>query len=68
MFGRFFMGGMERLGVIASGNPEQVRREAEKALAGASESFILAADCTVPSETSWDNLKTAVETAHQWRQ
>ena len=67
MFGRPFMGGMERLGVIASGSPEQVQREAEKALAGASERFILAADCTVPSGTSWDNLKTAIETAHQWQ-
>jgi uroporphyrinogen decarboxylase len=67
MFGRPFMGGIERLGVIANGNPEQVRREAEKVLAGASERFILAADCTVPSETSWDNLKTAIETAHQWQ-
>jgi uroporphyrinogen decarboxylase len=67
MFGRPFMGGMERLGVIATGSPEQVRHEAEKALAAASDRFILAADCTVPSGTSWDNLKAAVETAHQWQ-
>ncbi len=66
MFGRPFMGGMERLGVIATGNPAQVRREAEKILAGASDRFILAADCTVPSETPWDNLKTAIDAAHKW--
>ncbi len=66
MFRRPFMGGMERLGVIATGNHEQVRREAEKVMAGASDRFILAADCTVPSETSWDNLKAAIDAAHKW--
>jgi uroporphyrinogen decarboxylase len=66
MFKRPFMGGMERLGVIASGSPEGVRSEAEKILTRASKRFILAADCTVPSETPWENLKTAIDTAHHW--
>ncbi len=66
MFGRPFMGGVDRLGVIATGDLQQVRLEAEKALAQASEGFILAADCTVPSETPWDNLKTAIDAAHHW--
>jgi hypothetical protein len=26
--------------------------------------FILAADCTVPSETPWDNLLAAIDAAH----
>jgi uroporphyrinogen decarboxylase len=66
MFQRPFMGGMERLGIIASGRPDQVRQEAERALSGASERFILGADCTVPSDTPWDNLKTAIDAAHNW--
>ena len=61
MFGRPFMGGIERLGVIATGTPEQVRQEAEKALAAAPDRFILAADCTVPGETPWENLRSAID-------
>jgi uroporphyrinogen decarboxylase len=67
MFGRPFMGGMERKGVIATGSAQDIRKEAEGALSKAPERFILAADCTVPSETSWDNLKTAIGTAHEYR-
>lgn len=66
MFGRPFMGGIERLGVIATGTPEQVRQEAEKALAAAPDRFILAADCTVPGETPWENLRSAIDAAHAW--
>ena len=67
MFGRPFMGGMERLGVIATGNPAEVRREAEAVLASAPERFILGADCTVPADTPWENLRAAIETAHTYR-
>jgi uroporphyrinogen decarboxylase len=66
MFGRPFMGGMERLGVIATGSEEEVRREAEAVLKQAPEHFILAADCTVPGDTPWENLKTAIHTAHNF--
>ena len=67
MFGRPFMGGMERKGVIATGSLEEIRQTVEGVLAEASERFILAADCTVPSDTPWDHLKTAIHTAHQYR-
>jgi uroporphyrinogen decarboxylase len=67
IFGRPFMGGLERKGTIAHGTPEQVRNETERVLEQAPERFILAADCTVPSETPWENLKTAIETAHQYQ-
>jgi hypothetical protein len=36
---------------------------AAEVLADALECFILV-DCTMPSEMDWDNLKTAIETAH----
>ncbi len=67
MFGRPFMGGMERKGIIATGSPEQVRAAAEAELREAPERFILGADCTVPSSTPWENLRTAIDTAHQYR-
>jgi uroporphyrinogen decarboxylase len=67
MFGRPFMGGLERKGIIATGGPEAIRRAAEAVLGQAPERFILAADCTVPSETPWENLKAAIETAHGWK-
>ena len=65
LFNRPFMGGLERKGILATGNPDEVRKAAETVLAQAPERFILAADCTVPSETPWENLKTAIETAHR---
>lgn len=66
-FGRPFMGGMERKGILATGSPGEVRRAAQNVLADAPERFILAADCTVPSNTSWDNLRAAIDTAHEYR-
>ena len=68
LFHRPYMGGMDRLGVLASGTPEQIRAEAEGVIRQAPERFILAADCTVPAETPWSNLRLAVDTAHQYRQ
>jgi uroporphyrinogen decarboxylase len=64
MFGRPFMGGLERKGVLATGTVEDVRRAARAVLAEAPERFILAADCTVPGDTSWENLETAISVAH----
>jgi uroporphyrinogen decarboxylase len=67
MFGRPFMGGLERKGVIATGNSKVIRQAVTDALAQSPDRFILAADCTVPSETPWENLKNAIDTAHQYR-
>jgi uroporphyrinogen decarboxylase len=67
MFGRPFMGGLDRKGVIASGEPGEIRQATKAVLSQAPECFILAADCTVPSDTPWENLKMAIDTAHQYR-
>ena len=67
LFKRPFMGGLDRLGVLAKGSPAEVKAAAEAVLRDAPERFILAADCTVPAETNWDNLKIAIDTAHNWR-
>jgi uroporphyrinogen decarboxylase len=67
LFGRPFMGGMERKGILATGKPESIQQAVERVLAEAPEPFILAADCTVPGDTPWENLKTAIQAAHQYR-
>ena len=64
MFKRPFMGGMERLGTLATGTTDEVRQAAAETLAAAPQNFILGADCTVPAETPWENLKAAIDAAH----
>lgn len=67
LFGRPFMGGLERKGILATGDAPAIRHAVEGVLAAAPERFLLAADCTVPSETPWENLKVAIDTAHAYR-
>jgi len=67
MLGRRFTGGPERMGVIAIGSLDDIRQAAEGVLAQAPDRFILAADCTIPSSTHWEQVKTAIDTAHQYR-
>ncbi|MFH1177849.1 MAG: uroporphyrinogen decarboxylase family protein [Acidobacteriota bacterium] len=67
LFNRPVMGGLDRHGAIATGTKGQIRAEVEAALRNAPDRFILGADCTVPAETPWENLRTAIETAHSWR-
>ncbi|HVO41726.1 MAG TPA: uroporphyrinogen decarboxylase family protein [Aggregatilineales bacterium] len=64
MFRRPYMGGLERKGIITRGSPDQIRRAVDAVIAKAPERFILGADCTIPSETRWANLKTAIDAAH----
>jgi uroporphyrinogen decarboxylase len=64
LFGRPVMGGLDRHGVIATGSEAQIRAEVEAALRTAPERFVLGADCTVPAETPWENLRTAIRAAH----
>ena len=49
---------------VLAATPDEVRQAARQVLDTAPARFILAADCTVPGDTSWDNLKAAVDTAH----
>ena len=66
MFNMPFMGGMDRLGIIATGNEEQIKAEAQTQLTGASDRFVLAASCTLPGDTNWENIQTAIQTAHEF--
>jgi uroporphyrinogen decarboxylase len=67
LFGRPFMGGLERKGILATGNLEAIQQTVIDMLAQTPERFILAADCTVPGDTPWEHLRTAIETAHGFR-
>jgi len=64
MFGRPFLGGLDRLGPLAKGTEDDARAVAKQVLASAPPKFILGADCTVPANTPWENLRAAVDAAH----
>jgi uroporphyrinogen decarboxylase len=66
-FGRPFLGGMDRHGVIVSGTKEEIRRHVAAVLQDAPAGFALGADCTVPSDIPWDNLRAAIDAAHAGR-
>lgn len=65
MFGRPYMGGMDRHGVITSGDQTAIKQRVQKVLQAAPERFILGADCTLPSDIDWDNIRLAIEMAHE---
>lgn len=64
MFGRPFMGGVERLGTILNGSPADVQSMVQQILIDAPERFILGADCTIPSTVNWENIRAAIQVAH----
>jgi len=66
MFRRPFMGGMDRKGIIATGNDAQIKERVLEVLKEAPDKFILGADCTLPDDVNWDNIKTAISTAHEY--
>jgi uroporphyrinogen decarboxylase len=67
LFNRPFMGGLERKGLISTGSPEQIRQVVRSAIQNAPERFILGADCTVLANTPWENLRIAIQTAHEYQ-
>lgn len=67
MFGRPFLGGMDRLAELAIGPTSAIESAARTAIGTGPEAMILGANCTIPSETSWANMAAAVDTAHTYR-
>jgi uroporphyrinogen decarboxylase len=67
MFDRPFMGGMERKGVIVHGSRQEITARVSEVLRDAPDRTILGADCTVPSDVDWDNLRTAISAAHAFK-
>jgi len=67
MFGRPCMGGMDRHGLMASAGPAEIGREVARVLKEASRPFMLGADCTLPSDIRWENIRAAIDAAHAYR-
>jgi len=67
MFGRPCMGGLDRHGLIASAGPAEIGREVVHVLDDASRPFMLGADCTLPSDIKWDNIRAAIDAAHAYK-
>jgi uroporphyrinogen decarboxylase len=68
LFGRPVMSGLDHHGVITNGTLEEIKKEVDDVFTNnAPQNFIFAANCTVPSETSWENLRGTVDYAHDWR-
>ena len=67
MFGRPFMGGLDRHGIITSGTKSDIENAVKSTIMGAPDDFILGADCTLPGDIDWEKIKIAIETAHNFQ-
>jgi uroporphyrinogen decarboxylase len=67
LFGRPFMGGLDRKGIIVDGSAEQIRQEVHDVLVNAGDRHIVGADCTLPGDIAWENIRTAIAAAHDFR-
>jgi uroporphyrinogen decarboxylase len=63
-FKRPFMGGLDRHGLIAKGDPAKLEAAVKAAIQSAPRQFILGADCTVAGDTDWNHLRHAIAVAH----
>jgi uroporphyrinogen decarboxylase len=66
MFKRPYMGGIERKGIIATGSQSKIQEAVLGLLKDKPEKYILAADCTLPGDANWENIRTAIRTAHEF--
>ncbi len=67
MFKRPCMGGMDRHGIIVSGSRDEIEKAVADALREAPDTFVLGADCTLPGDIHWDNIRTAIAAAHRFK-
>ncbi|MFN2235450.1 MAG: uroporphyrinogen decarboxylase family protein [Anaerolineales bacterium] len=65
IFGRPYMGGLDRHGIINTGSEKEIQSEVKRICQNSPTKFILGADCTLPSNINWQNIRTAIHTAHQ---
>ena len=66
LFKRPYMGGMERKGIIATGSQQEIQEAVRGLLEDKPDQTILAADCTLPGDIPWDNIRTAIQAAHEF--
>ncbi len=65
MFKRPCMGGLDRHGIIVSGGTGDIDKAVEQVLNEAPRPFVLGADCTLPNDIKWDNIRSAISAAHR---
>jgi uroporphyrinogen decarboxylase len=66
MFKRPCMGGLDRHGVIASGSMQEIHKTVNQVLEEAPRPFIIGADCTLPNDIKWENIRAAITAAHSY--
>lgn len=66
IFNRPVMGGLTRNGIIVEGTKNEIAQSVKQVIAEAPEKFILGANCTIPEQTNWANVKVAIDTAHNY--
>ncbi len=67
MFKRPCMGGLDRHGIITTGSKEDIRKAVDGVLNEAPLPFVLGADCTLPNDINWENIRTAIAAAHRYK-
>jgi len=67
IFKRPIMGGLDRHGIISKGNADEVKKATLEVLKDAPANFILSANCTVDRQVPMENLRMAIQTAHEYR-
>lgn len=67
LFQRPAFGGLEKKGVLSKGSAAEIEATTTALLRQAPRRFMLGSECTVPSESSWENLRTAARTAHAFK-
>lgn len=67
LFQRPGMGGLDRHGSIVSGGREEIEKAVKDELGQATTPFVLAADCTLPGDIPWLNIRTAIAAAHAFQ-
>ncbi len=65
MFKRPCMGGLDRHGILTSGSVEEIKNAVEQVLNEAHYPFVLGADCTLPSDIPWNNIRAAIAASHE---
>ncbi len=67
MFDRPFMGGINKRGIIVNGSQAQIEAKVKEVLDNAPEKFMLGASCTLPGDIKWENIRTAIDMAHNYK-
>ena len=67
IFNRPVMGGLDRHGILTTGSPDEIKKATIEVLKDAPANIILGADCTVDRKIPIENLKAAINTAHEFR-